>query len=290
MNTYKTTQTAGQPVRWWNRISPLVYPAAALSAASLVWTGWSLTDLIGAGSVGITVAVGADVIWGAVIFAEARGTRVQPFKGWNLVPLFGWLALLAVATLLFWHGIDSDSAAMAVAGPFLPLGGKVVWMLALADMRDPSALTDSDEATLAEMERGMKLEEAKHRLNMRRQLMQGEMLVGQVETDFSVELKRDEARRELSRRRPLEIEPVSQPVSQVSHPVEFPQASPVETVSHGNSPEVEFLVNRLKAGETLSAARAGELIGVSRATGGRRLAEAKAAHSAWMAHQTGHYV
>ncbi|MFJ9626644.1 hypothetical protein ACIRU8_02980 [Streptomyces sp. NPDC101175] len=35
-------------------------------------------------------------------------------------------------------------------------------------------------------------------------------------------------------------------------------------------------MSRLKAGEALSAQRAAELLGVSRATGGRRLTEARA--------------
>ena len=117
------------------RSSPLLYPAALLSLASLAWTTWSLVDLLGTGWIGVTVAAGADIIWGSVIVAEARGLRLAN-KPW-VVPTFGWITLLIVAGFLAMHGVQKDSIAMALAGPFLPFGAKAVWVLALADMRDP---------------------------------------------------------------------------------------------------------------------------------------------------------
>ncbi|MCP3820088.1 hypothetical protein NLX86_18905 [Streptomyces sp. A3M-1-3] len=187
--------------------SPLIYPAVALSVASLAWTTWSLVDLLGTGLIGITVAAGADVIWGSVILAEARRLRVAG-KAW-VVPLVGWAALLAVAGLLVWHGLDKDVLAMAAAGPLLPLGAKAVWALALADMRDPAALTDDELHQLARMERGMAFEEAKHRIEMRRREMGAELQMGEVSMDFDIELMRQDKARELNRRRPLEL-PASQ--------------------------------------------------------------------------------
>ena len=138
--------------------TPLLIPAGLLSGASLAWTTWSLVDLLGAGPIGVTVAAGADVIWASVILAEARGVHV-PVRGRNLVPIIGWATLVAVAALLAWHGIERDVPAMAVGGPFLPLGTKALWLMALADMRDPSALTDDDKALLAAEERAMRFED-----------------------------------------------------------------------------------------------------------------------------------
>ncbi|MFJ3699515.1 hypothetical protein ACIPW9_36225 [Streptomyces sp. NPDC090052] len=183
--------------------SPLLYPATALSAASLAWTTWSLVDLLGTGTIGVTVAAGADIIWGSVIVAEARGLRIAG-RRWA-VPAIGWAALLAVAVFLVWHGINNNAPAMAAAGPFLPLGAKVVWALALADMRDPAALTDEERLTLAGMERGMVFEEAQHRIAMRQREMAGEQQMAEVSTDFSIELMRQDKTRELTRRRPLEL-------------------------------------------------------------------------------------
>lgn len=185
------------------KTSPLTKLAAFLSVGSLIWTTWSLFDLLGAGPAGITVAACADAVWGSVIYAEYRGVRLAG-KRWP-VALFGWAALIAVGVFLVWHGIADDNLAMAFAGPFLPLGSKVVWALALADMRDPAALTDAEKTTLAEMERGLVFEEAQHATEMRRRTMRAELLMAEVSTDFDIEVMRQDRARQLHRNRPLEL-------------------------------------------------------------------------------------
>lgn len=188
--------------------TPLTKLAAFLSLGSLIWTTWSLFDLLGAGPAGITVAACADAVWGSVIYAEYRGVRLAG-KRWP-VALFGWAALITVAVFLVWHGIADNNLAMAFAGPFLPVGAKVVWALALADMRDPAALTDAELHTLAEMERTMAFEEQQHRIEMRRRTMHSELVMREVSTDFDIEVMRQERARELHRLRPLEIAPAMQ--------------------------------------------------------------------------------
>lgn len=202
-------------------LSPLLAPAVILSGASLAWTTWSLVDLLGTGPIGLTVAAGADIVWAAVIAAEARNLRIPAGKA-NLVPAIGWAALLAVAGLLVWHGIRADSIPMAVAGPLLPLGAKVIWLLALADMRDPAALTDDERAVLARMQRGMAFEEEQHRIEMRRREMAAERQLAEVAVDFEIELTRMDKGRELARRRPLEIAPIAN----TDHPAEQPAITP----------------------------------------------------------------
>lgn len=204
--------------------SPLTYPAAGLSLASLAWTTWSLVDLLGTGLIGVTVAAGADVIWGSVILAEARGLRIGG-RRW-LVPAIGWAALVAVAVFLVWHGIDKNVPAMAVAGPLLPLGAKVVWALALADMRDPAALTDDERAVLARMERGMAFEEAQHGIEMRRRAMAAELQLAELSTDFSIELTRQDKTRELTRRRPLELPAAIRPANTEQDREQLPNVVP----------------------------------------------------------------
>jgi hypothetical protein len=205
--------------------TPLLIPAITLSAGSLAWTTWSLVDLLGAGLIGLTVAAGADIIWASVIAAEARGLRIAG-RRW-LVAAIGWTSLLAVAGFLVWHGISRDQIAMAVAGPLLPLGAKVVWLLALADMRDPSALTDDERAQLAAMERAMRFDEAQHRYALRRREMDAESLLADVSVDFEIELARQEKGRELARRAPIAIAPITPeqtPITLASTP-EQPHAS-----------------------------------------------------------------
>ncbi|WP_411119005.1 winged helix-turn-helix domain-containing protein [Streptomyces sp. 058-1L] len=207
-------------------LSPLIAPAVVLSGASLAWTTWSLVDLLGTGEIGLTVAAGADIVWAAVIAAEARGLRItSPVgKGRNLVPAIGWAALLAVAGLLVWHGIRADSIPMAVAGPLLPLGAKVVWLLALTDMRDPAALTEKERAVLASMERGLTFEEEQHRIEMRRRAMTAELYLSEVDVDFRIERSRQDKARELQRgRSPLELtayDPAEPPTHRAEPPAE----------------------------------------------------------------------
>ncbi|MGW4703249.1 hypothetical protein [Streptomyces sp. NPDC004285] len=188
--------------------TPLLIPAALLSGASLTWTTWSLVDLLGAGHIGITVAAGADIIWASVILAEARGLTIR-IKDFNIVPAIGWASLVLVGILLAWHGIDRDARAMAVAGPLLPLGAKVVWLLALADMRDPADFTDGERAQLADEERAMRFEEVRHQRQLRRREMAAEHLLAEVSVDFEIELARLDKGRELARRAPIAIAPIA---------------------------------------------------------------------------------
>lgn len=185
--------------------SVLIWPATLLSTASLAWTTWSLVDLLGTGLIGLTVAAGADVVWASVIAAEARGLRIGA-RRWA-VPAIGWAALAAVAGLLVWHGLTAGSYAMAVAGPLLPLGAKIVWLLALTDMRDPAALTDDERALISRMERGMVFEEEQHRIEMRRRQMTAERYLAEVDVDFQIEISRQDKGRELQRRALIAISP-----------------------------------------------------------------------------------
>ncbi|WP_330479968.1 hypothetical protein OG301_39185 (plasmid) [Streptomyces platensis] len=232
--------------------SPLLIPAIVLSTASLAWTTWSLVDLLGAGPVGLTVAAGSDVIWGSVIVAEARGLRIPLGKRkTNLVPLIGWAALLVVAGFLAWHGINKNIPAMAVAGPFLPIGAKGVWALALTDMRDPAALTDTDKAKLADLKRGMKMERAKHDIEMERREMNGELILKEVDTDFAIELSRQDKARDLFRRRPLEL-PTSEANTQQSEPGEA-NGERVLRLSEASTARSEREIAPAFAGELLHA-------------------------------------
>ncbi|MFJ7070168.1 hypothetical protein [Streptomyces sp. NPDC101115] len=219
--------------------TPLLIPAVALSGGSLAWTTWSLVDLLGAGHIGLTVAAGADIIWAAVILAEARGLTIR-IKGRNIVHAIGWAALLLVGALLAWHGIERDSHAMAVAGPFLPLGAKVVWLLALADMRDPADFTDDERALLADEERAMRFEEVRHQRELRRREMAAERLLAEVSVDFEIELARQDKGRELARRAPIAIAPITteqardpEPIPPASNP-EPPPVVPPETSANAD--------------------------------------------------------
>lgn len=153
----------------------LIFLACLLSVGSLGWTTFSLLDFFQPGGLdlahinwreispmGLSVAGTADVAWSLTIVAQFRGVRVMIPKWWgkdekdekrepekfDLVPLLSWIEVLFVAGLLFKHGqtMDNGSASFAAA---LPILTKIGWMLAIADMKDPSDLTPEEKEALA---------------------------------------------------------------------------------------------------------------------------------------------
>lgn len=110
---------------------PLLVFASVLSVASLSWTTYSLLDLLKVGWIGFTVAATADLIWSAVIWCEYKGIGEK----WT-VKILGWLAVGVVGGFIAWHGASKDSVEMAVAGPFLTIGTKAIWELALIALKD----------------------------------------------------------------------------------------------------------------------------------------------------------
>ncbi|KAA6211765.1 hypothetical protein [Streptomyces filamentosus] len=94
-------------------------------------------------------------------------------------------------------------------------------------MRDPSALTDDEQAKLAAMERGLRLAEAEHQIELRQRQMTAERLLADVSVDFEIELTRQEKGRELARRAPIAITPITaeQPPITLASTPEQPHAS-----------------------------------------------------------------
>lgn len=146
------------------KISPLIMLASLLSTASLAWTTYSVVDLLGIGPMGLTVAASLDIVWGAILYAEYK--RIPLMGSRRATSIVGWSALAAVVALLVWHGktlegsvvagemITAEGAmAVAAAGPLLPLGAKIVWLLAIGRHLNPAALTPEEEDELAAKER-----------------------------------------------------------------------------------------------------------------------------------------
>lgn len=152
--------------------TPLVFMASLLSIGSLIWTTYSLLDFFQEGGIdpatfdwknvsiiGLSAAATADIAWSLTMFAEYRGVRIMVRLGrgekqeeMNILPLVGWVEVLFVATLLFMHGKSVGDGEAAFAA-ILPILTKFSWMVALADLKDPSDLTDKEKREIAEMER-----------------------------------------------------------------------------------------------------------------------------------------
>jgi hypothetical protein len=127
----------------WTKARALVAFACFLSAGSMGWTTWSMLDLLKVGAIGLTVALTADVIWSAVIYAEYAEVG-HPV----LIKITGWVTNAIVGAFIAWHGYSENNLAMAAAGPFLTLGAKAVWEIALSALRDPTALSRKEREEL----------------------------------------------------------------------------------------------------------------------------------------------
>jgi len=151
---------------------PLLVFASILSVASLGWTTYSLLDLLKVGAIGLTVAATADLIWSAVIWCEYKG--IGP-RGW--VKTIGWIAVCVVGGFIAWHGAIKGIPAMAVAGPFLTLGTKVVWELALVSLKDPikeKKETSAREIALLDAETDTILEKAEAEIRKEKAQMEAD--------------------------------------------------------------------------------------------------------------------
>lgn len=159
------------------RLTPLVAAASILSTASLAWTTWSLTDLLGVGAIGVTVAATADLIWASVIWCEYKSIG----KTWAIKSI-GWLAVVVVGLFIAWHGVTQDNQAMTIAGPFLTVGTKAVWEFALLSIKDPTDLSREQRA----------------HLDKQLQSIQYEMQMAEVATEREVTRRKSESAKKIA--------------------------------------------------------------------------------------------
>ncbi|MFB7858750.1 hypothetical protein [Rhodococcus qingshengii] len=181
--------------------NPLYITAATLSLASLAWTTYSVLDLMGIGVMAITVAAALDLVWLGVIYAEHHNV---PFMGRRETTRYIGMGMVgAVVLLLIWHGLSLEgevftvfglgsdqpltwdqARAIAVAGPLLPIGAKIIWMLAIAHARDPRAVAPEDKDLLDASARNITYEKiTNEQAAERRKLEREENLRIQAEKD-----------------------------------------------------------------------------------------------------------
>lgn len=98
--------------------------AAALTVIAAVWTVIAMTGLTGSRVSGVVIAVSADAIWAAVMYAEWR-------TGSKAMMTLGWLSAIGVAVLLGFHADEvwNEPTAFA-AGALPPIAAKAMWTVA----------------------------------------------------------------------------------------------------------------------------------------------------------------
>ncbi|TRV72561.1 hypothetical protein FKN01_29670 [Streptomyces sp. 130] len=193
------------------------YGAVTLAGLSLAWSAYAITDLMRSGPFGLSVALAGDIGWLTVLWAQYR--RVGP--RWA-APLAGWVIALGVGLLLVIHGAQQDSAAQAIAGPFVVLVGKLVWEFALPALRDPAALTPEQEAeihsVIRDSEHAARLHDARRdraereaQATIERIQQQARITVARDRADFEITLERLEMRAEIERCSPFMLAPIAAP-------------------------------------------------------------------------------
>lgn len=241
--------------------------AVALSVAAI---GGLLARLV-TPWVAYPAAMVLDALWIYAVMGEWESRYDPRTARWAQGAGAAFVAL-SMAAIVVYGSLMGELAAGIIAA-LIPLGSKGAWVL-------------------------------RFRLTVRKLDPQNQAWLDQTRNDIfarkalAEEMRGlDEARRitaELNAGRApeaAELERVETPAQAAETPRETPSQdgeTPREPVSHAAGegpshalePGVETLLSRLKAGESLSAQKAADLLGVSRATGGRRLAEAKAVHRA----------
>ncbi|WP_030585675.1 hypothetical protein [Streptomyces anulatus] len=218
------------------------YGAVALAGLSLIWSAYAITDLMQSGIFGLSVALAGDIGWLTVLWAQYR--RVGP--RWAAVAA-GWVIALGVGLLLVIHGMQEDSTAQAVAGPFVVLVGKIVWEFALPALRDPAELTPEQQAeinaVIRDSEHAARLHDARRdraereaQATIERIQQQARITAARDRADFEITLERLEMRAEIDRRSPLMLAPIAntdheaeQPAISPSAPLLTPTAPPAPT-------------------------------------------------------------
>jgi hypothetical protein len=226
-----------------------------LSGCSVAWTTFSIVDLFGIGAMGLTVAVSLDIIWVAIMYATHKDI---PFYGSvRTTQGIGWAFLVAVVILLAWHGtslegetvfghlVDRDmSRGMAVAGPILPVGAKVVWVLISAaykkaelEEQNPEGYTDEQLEELEDLERKSKFDATKakkrreadrlaHEDRLEKIRMAAEETRTKDQVDFEIYLERVAQAREIQNNTPMELPRIIQgEIERVPVPVPAVQRS-----------------------------------------------------------------
>ncbi|EFC84496.1 CopD family protein [Parafrankia sp. EUN1f] len=122
----KTRDVPRPPVDWDTRVTVFgLVVALTLTCASVLWSTWAIGQLLH-GGIGFVAAGIFDAAWLLCLLMEwlARwepAKRARPKRA-------GWALLAATMVFIGWHGVESGSLGMAVAGAAVSMFAKVLWL------------------------------------------------------------------------------------------------------------------------------------------------------------------
>jgi hypothetical protein len=154
----------------------------ALTLASIVWSTWSIGELLH-GGVGYFAAAVFDLAWAVCLILTYLGRFDEKKREFS--DRLGWALLVATMGLIFWHGMTLDSVSMAVGGAAVSLFAKVLWLGVMRHVnRD---LSDEDRqwvaAQISSANAKMAVADARRRASHIEQRAALELLAMERETD-----------------------------------------------------------------------------------------------------------
>lgn len=240
-------------------LGPLYGIGWALTVVSMIWSLYSIQDLMNPTEAvgrslwdiywpGLIVGLGVEAFWGVVQYLAHR--KVVIYRPW-VVPALAWVSMLCIMGLLVWHGADRGHAALAVAGPLVPLVAKISWMGWDALNFDAADLTDDMKAQLADKRRQSRFNAAKaeeereriarqHQAELEKIRMDGELTMAKDDVIFEVEQRRQDKENELRFKTPTFLrgevervvdEPVPAPIAPAAPRPAIPAAQQRQQVT-----------------------------------------------------------
>ena len=235
-------------------ITHLTPVAVFFTLGSLVWTGYSIIDLMSSGAWGLAVALSVDGLWAVVQYLDYRGI------GGRTVHSFGWGTLAAACVLLGYHGSNLNpdgptftidgwtiNVAAALGSALPPIVAKVAWIGDIRLRRDPTELTPDQETEINGIIRDAEYIARKKMAEIERDAAeeialiqaQAKVTLARDEADFRVGMERLHKRHELERRSPLALsrsyEPITEPITADQDHEQLANSSPVSAVTSANA-------------------------------------------------------
>lgn len=255
---------------------------STLTVIAVVWSTVSIGGLLG-GGVGYAAAAIFDAAWLTVLLLEWLARFDASKRAFPRAA--GWALVVLAAGAIFWHGLLAGSVAMAVVGAMVSIVSKTLWLAVFKHIDRP--INAADAAWMAAEESRLSAQEGVATVRLRAAAVEERAALRLLQAE-QIRAQLAPVRREQLTAQPAEQTDEREPEPAVSaeQPRPLAKPEPVFTqASAGEQPdpdaeqrarEVAQLAQLLRSGEQLTGTRAGELLGVSRATGQRRLTEAKA--------------
>jgi predicted DNA-binding protein (UPF0251 family) len=256
----------------------------ALTITAIVWSTYSIGDLLG-GGIGYAAAVIFDLSWLVVLLVEylARfDARKRTFP-----KAIGWVLVGVAASAIFIHGALEGDWALAGIGAAVSVVSKLLWLVVMKFV--DREINESDAQWMQQEISGINAKEAIATVRLRAaladeraalRLLQAEQIRHQIDTLRTPDAASAPALETVSHGSAQRVLTATHDEPEAAHEV-FTQVSPAgqgeqtaEQIARCEQ-EVRALTAALRSGRQLTGTQAAELLGVSRSTAQRRLAEAR---------------